>query len=434
MSGPQGATAGPGAPGAVPRSRLIVGTRRPRPPALGEGRDGWVFALDDDPSLVLKVFRGPKEELSARLYALSEQGQRLSGSAGGSQPAAWPAELILNEDGEVGGYLMRRYGQPAHHRLEALFAPVTRQEYFPRADWKFLAGTARNLAAIVAGLHADPAEFAVGDLSPANIVIDANGYVTLLDTDSMQFTDLRTREMFPATGHTPSYAPPELLTLDFPRSALTDNFSLAVIVLQLLLCGEHPFSGQPADGSEAQLADNIKEARSHLIGDGLVRLPRVALTADVLPPAIRAMAVSAFRDGRLDVRQRPTARQWTAALDEMIAGARRCPAGHSFAADVGECPWCERLAVGLPDPFGKALPADYEPTARARAAIAAAAARTPAPPTVTIPGQPGQPASQVPVASEPSVPARRRSPALAVVLIALAVLVLVLVIIRLAVH
>jgi DNA-binding helix-hairpin-helix protein with protein kinase domain len=385
-----------GAASAGPPSKLVgLDSKRPDPNVLGEGGQGYVFALQDDPDLVLKVFKRPTEQLSARMMALTEQGRRLSGG-GASQPVAWPVELVMNEDGEVGGYLMRRYGMPAHHRMEALFAPVTRKESFPQADWKFLAGVARNLAAIVAGLHNDAAEFVVGDLSPANVVIDAKGYVTLLDSDSMQFTDLRTREVFPSALVTPNYAPPELQSreVDFPRSAYTDNFALAVIVLQLLLCGEHPFYGQPADGTEGQIADNIREARSHLIGNGLVRMPPSALNAQVLPPEIQAMAMRAFREGRLDARQRPTAQQWAAGLDAVIAGTSKCSAGHAFKTSYGECPWCERLALRLPDPFGKQLPADYEPSARIRASAAAAWAGKAA----------AKPAAPYPSAATPQVP------------------------------
>lgn len=431
-SGAQGTSAGP------PSKLVGLGARRPRPPALGEGGQGYIYGLEDDPDLVIKVFRRPSEELSARLRALVRQGQRLI-RPGAYQPVAWPVELIMNEDGEVGGYLMRRYGMPAHHRLEALFAPVTRQEAYPQADWRFLAGVARNLAVVVDRLHRDEAMFAIGDLSPANIMIDAKGYVTLLDSDSMQFTDPRTHEVFPSAAITPHYAPPELQTrdVDFPRSAYTDNFSLAVLVLQLLLCGEHPFSGQPVDGGEAQYADNIREARSHLIGDGLVQLPRVALSAEVLPPEIRAMAMSAFREGRLDARQRPTAGQWVAELDRMNDGVGKCPAGHAFRTSNGECPWCERLALGLPDPFGKPLPADYEPSARVRAArvFAAGAGAADAPPTVTVPGRgPTTAGPREPAATPQAQPQKARPPSVPafagalIGLIAVLVLIIILVI------
>jgi DNA-binding helix-hairpin-helix protein with protein kinase domain len=426
--------------------------RRPRRPALGEGGQGLVFALDDDPELVLKVFRKPGGELSARMRALDRQAPRLA-APGSRSPVAWPAELVLNADGEVGGYLMRRYGRPEYHRLETLFTPVTRAEAFPQADWRFLAGVARNLASVVAGLHKDPAMFVVGDLSPANIVISDKGYVALLDSDSMQFRDLRTREVFPCAALTPNYAPPELQVQasDFPRSPYTDNFSLAVIIVQLLLCGEHPFAFQPADGSEAQPADNIREARSHLIGDGLVRLPRRALTADVLPPEVRAMALSALRDGRLDPRQRPSAQQWATALAAVIAEAGKCRAGHAFLTAHGECPWCERLALGLPDPFGRRLPPDYEPSARVRDAMAgharaaqdvaarAAAARAAAPagvpaqampPGFVPPGAPfpgAQPPGGVPAVSPGGAVARRGRVPPAVLAVGVALIVLVIV-------
>jgi DNA-binding helix-hairpin-helix protein with protein kinase domain len=418
---------------AGPPSRLVgLGGRRPRQPMLGEGGQGYVYALDDDPDLVIKVFKRPTEEMSARLRALAWQGQRVTGSSL-AQTVAWPVELIDNADGEVGGYLMRRYSMPAYHRLETLFTPITRQEAFPSADWKFLAGVARNIASVVASLHNDPAMFVVGDLAPANVVIDGKGYVTLLDSDSMQFTDLRTREVFPSTAVTANYAPPELQELSFPRSAFTDNFALAVIVLQLLLCGEHPFYGQPADGGESLIADNIREARSHLLTDGMVRLPPQALNAQVLPAEIQVMAVRTFREGRLDLRQRPEARQWIGALDRAITSAGKCSAGHTFNTSYGECPWCERLALRLPDPFGRQLPADYQPSARIRAAVPPTATapagswRPVIPPPLTVPPPPPPPPPPVPVPARGGVNVP--------VLVGSAILVLiVLVILIIAVH
>jgi DNA-binding helix-hairpin-helix protein with protein kinase domain len=182
MSGPQGT-----GNGGLPSRITDLGSRRPSQFPLDQGGQGYIFALDDDPGLVMKVFMRPSAELSARMEALADQGRRISGTSP-RQPVAWPTELYRNEDDEIGAYVMRRYSKPSYHQLETLFAPVTRQEVFPRADWKFLAGVARNLASVVAGLHADQAGFVVGDLTPANIVTDADGYVTLLDSDSMQFT------------------------------------------------------------------------------------------------------------------------------------------------------------------------------------------------------------------------------------------------------
>jgi DNA-binding helix-hairpin-helix protein with protein kinase domain len=418
----------PDAASGQPSKIVGLGTRRPSQLPLDQGGQGYIFALEDDPGLVMKVFMRPSANLSARMEALADQGRRISGTAP-RQPVAWPTELYRNEDDEIGAYVMRRYSKPVHHQLETLFAPVTRQEVFPRADWKFLVGIARNIAAVVAGLHADQAGFVVGDLTPANIVTDAEGYVTLLDSDSMQFTDPGTREVFASTAMTANYAPPELQSVAaYPRSAATDDFALAVIVLQLLLCGEHPFLGQPADGTEGLIADNIREARSHLVDGGLVRLPRFALNADVLPPHIRSMAVSAFRAAHLDARQRPAAREWVAALDQLMDEAKTCAAGHAYSPARGECPWCERLFLRLPDPFGKSLPADYEPSARLRAAAAAI------PPTMTVPQrQPDLLPVVVPPPWPPQQPVapRTRARGLVISLVVLVLIVLVIILVAL---
>jgi eukaryotic-like serine/threonine-protein kinase len=187
------------------------------------------------------------------------------------------------------------------------------------------------------------------------VVVDAKGFVTLLDSDSMQFTDPRTRSVFPCTVFTANYAPPELQATDFPRSEFTDDFSLAVLVLQLLLCGDHPFLGQPAGGGEAQWSDNIRLARSHLIAPGLVLLPHDAVPADVLPAEIRRLAVKALGDGHLDPRRRPSAADWAQELGRVHSSVSTCRNGHSYSQQLDECPWCGRLTAKLHDPFGKTL-------------------------------------------------------------------------------
>lgn len=340
--------------GAEP-SRLLGLQYCPRRVPIGEGGQGIVFAFENDPWHAIKVFRRPRPELSTRMRHLAVIVKLHAATAAGGWPlarsVAWPSRLIMNEAGEVGGYLMHRYGPPEHQPITALFTQTGRQAAFPGADWRFLAGVARNLAAVLAELH--KTGFVVGDLKPDNIVIDPQGYVTLLDSDSMQFTDPSSGQVFASTAQTWDYAPPELQATDFPRSPYTDNFSLAVLILQLLLCGDHPFDGRPDDGSEVQRRDNIRHGRSHLTADGKVRLPKGAVEADVLPPRIRALAVEALLDGHLDPRKRPAPARWFAELLTMTNELTRCPVGHAYSPSHGQCPWCARLVPGVRDRFGK---------------------------------------------------------------------------------
>jgi eukaryotic-like serine/threonine-protein kinase len=379
-----------------------MGGHRPRTPAIGFGRQGAVYLLDDDPGQVMKVFHEPAAALSDRLRQFAA-----CVPAAGGPAVAWPQELILTDSGEVGAYVMARFSPPENHPMGSLFSPGGRARNLPQADWRFLAGVARNLASLVAQLHALPQKFVIGDLSPDNLMVASQGYVTLLDSDSMQFTVPRTGRLFPCMLFTRDYAPPELQGTDFPRSVFTDDFSLAVLVLQLLLCGDHPFAGQPPGGGETGPAENIRLARSHLIAADSVSLPRVAVPAGVLPPSIRDLARQALQRGHLDPRQRPPAARWAAELDQVRQQARSCPVRHTFSAHLADCPWCARASAGLPDPFGRRPAA--RPAAPPQALPRKPAAPKPAPRKPAAP----RPAPQIAGSRPPSDAARAPAPGLA---------------------
>ncbi len=81
------------------------------------------------------------------------------------------------------------------------------------------------------------------DLKPDNIMVQTNGLVTIIDTDSLQVAD--DTHFFPANVCTPEYTPAEYHQgLDYTKIALQptwDYFSLAVVVYKLLL-GIHPYA------------------------------------------------------------------------------------------------------------------------------------------------------------------------------------------------
>lgn len=131
---------------------------------------------------------------------------------------------------------MRRFGEPAHIQLIGLFTRAQRRTLFPeRADWRFLLGAAWNLAFMTARMHHD--NLVIGDFSSSNVVVDANGFVTFLDCDSIAFTDPATGELFPCLMHTTDYSPPSARRA--ARPAAIDDFALVVLVHLLLTAGNH---------------------------------------------------------------------------------------------------------------------------------------------------------------------------------------------------
>ncbi|MBT2398194.1 hypothetical protein [Streptomyces sp. ISL-100] len=325
-------------------------------PPLGSGLEAAVHPVEGADDLVVKVYHQPdaaREDRLRRMLALNPLAGR---PVNGGQPPelAWPVGLVHGTDGGFLGYGMGRFAGPEHIQLMALFSREQRLLRFPaEADWRFLLGICWNLAFMTARLHHEG--LVIGDFSAKNVVVDQRGFATFLDCDSIGFTAPATREAFPATLHTPDYAAPERLR-GAPGSAPSDDFALAVLVYQLLTAGYHPFGGVPRDSEDGvQVSDNISASLSFVVRPESVNVPRGMLDPTVLPPAVLALARQAFGPGLGDTAQRPTSRQWLAALEESRAeGAITiCPRRprHAHGAHLTRCPWCHRADATGHDAF-----------------------------------------------------------------------------------
>ncbi|GIH72318.1 protein kinase domain-containing protein [Sphaerimonospora thailandensis] len=329
---------------------------------LGTGGQARVFPVEKDDRLVVKLYHELDERSGRRLESMMRLPLSVRKAVTDTAPeVAWPALLARDENGKVVGYVMARIAGVGHVQLSALFSLAQRRRFFEgRANWNFLVGVAWNLSGVVARLH--HSGVVVGDLTPANIVVDRAGFITLLDCDSMQFTDTVTRELFPCPVATENYAAPEV-ALHTQHSPQSDDFTLAILICQLLTTGYHPFCGQPTDGSEANMADNISSGRSYIVAPGRVQLFVQTVSADVLPPPVRDLAKRAFGDGLHAPEKRPTALEWAKVLGEVrdqVKSCERTPQ-HSFGEHLGSCPWCARRDGGLSDPFPAEQPVPPPP-------------------------------------------------------------------------
>ena len=271
---------------------LASGPRRTlqlSPQPIGEGGQATVFTVAADPGVAVKLYHEPTPDLERRLESmllLAHPDQFLSDDGTRHPALTWPAAMVKDlASGEVIGYTMRRVRSPEFVPLATLFNAAQRRQHFADVSWRFLLGLARNLAGLVASLH--ERELVLGDLSHANVVVSQRGYLSLLDCDSMQFTDPRSGERFPCLFLTAEYAPPELqLDPAGERSPGTDDFSLAILVCRLLLPGDHAFMGVRlgGDDDDADVAANIRDGYSYLVRPDEIGLPPGAFDAGLLPP------------------------------------------------------------------------------------------------------------------------------------------------------
>jgi len=125
---------------------------------------------------------------------------------------------------------------------------------------------AEALCGNVQRLHAHPWQFRFGDLTPNNILVDAQlTDLYFVDADSFQFTynDPFTgaAQQIAINGLTPGYTSPEAIAANKrrqrgaflpPLSEDHDNFILAILIYQILMShfglgGTHPFQGSNED-------------------------------------------------------------------------------------------------------------------------------------------------------------------------------------------
>ncbi|MFF3785710.1 hypothetical protein [Streptomyces sp. NPDC001933] len=312
---------------------------------IGSGSEGVVYAVDDARPLVAKLVPDPPDPAAyrrriARLVRQRREPRTVRLLSATPVPVAWPMAGIRaggpGADG-VDGYLMTDM-RHAHQPFAHLLTPRARRAHLPGATWATALAAALSLARLLANLHAEG--YVVGDLKPDNLWVDAHGRAGIADVDSWQFTD--GGEVFPGRMGSPGHTAPERIGAPAGTAPdrASDDFVLAVLVHQLLMCGLHPFAGHPATGGDyLSYDDNVLHGRCRLLDRTSVTLPRSAPPADLLPRRLTALFRAAFGGVR------PHASAWAEALaaESEPARLRTCRRNtlHVYTAERPWCPWCD---------------------------------------------------------------------------------------------
>lgn len=177
-----------------------------------------------------------------------------------------------------------------------------------------------NLAVAIYQVHATN-NYVLVDMKPENIIIQPNGLLAIVDTDSVEVIE-NGKAIYPAPVATPEYTPPEFYRDEY-READTvgeswDRFGLAVIFYKLLF-GIHPFAASchaPYDGL-VSLDDKIKHGL-------FVHSPSKAEHFRIVPPPhqkftlldvrLQQLFIECFEAGHDVPDVRPTANEWCSML------------------------------------------------------------------------------------------------------------------------
>ena len=303
---------------------------------IGKGGEGEVYLVAGDPTQAVKLYitadRLSREEKIAAMVQ-SELAKR-------SPLAAFPLAVVHSRDGTFAGFVMRMVGN--HRPIHELYAPGSRKQHFPQADYRFLARAATNIAKAFASVHQTGC--VVGDINHSGVLVSPKATAALIDADSFQFT-VGTRQYLCKVG-VPEYTPPELQGKSLHgvvRTTDHDSFGLAVVLFQMLLMGRHPFVGRVRSGDTPTFEESIRDFRYVYAEDrdvGMDQPPGTPALSD-FSAELAALFNSAF--SKRDLGRRPTPQKWVDALERFEALLVQCADNglHFGPKDASECPWCE---------------------------------------------------------------------------------------------
>ena len=277
---------------------------------LAKAGEGTVHDIVGRPDWVAKVFHPTLTDLQTKLGKVAAMVR--SNPPGAIQPdgfivLTWPLHVVGDGKGPV-GYVMAKVDTATSVEIHTMSNPSNRLDPLPTAPqwtravtWGHLVNVAANLCLAVESVHAVDA--VIGDFQERNILVANTTQVTLVDCDSMQFTD-GSGERFLCSVGRPEFTAPELAEAnlrDDPREKPSDLFALAVHIHLLLMAGNHPFlRGVWTGAGEQPDALTMAQAGTWAGGPSSPFLPHpLAPSVNSLPLEIRQLFVRAFTDGAI---------------------------------------------------------------------------------------------------------------------------------------
>ena len=155
----------------------------------------------------------------------------------------FPSYVLVNEDDEFVGYLMRKASGIQLSRFIADGAVESEfKRLYPGVTKKDLVEICINFLNVMKSLHSQ--KIIVGDLNANNILVDiATNEVYLIDADSYQYDD-----KFPCNVGVEKYTSPEFLKDHFSKFRTEQNelFVVARILCEILMMVDNPYNSKVA--------------------------------------------------------------------------------------------------------------------------------------------------------------------------------------------
>ena len=316
---------------------------------LGSGGEGGIYALDELPDLVAKVYHNPSRYIGAKLTLMVDNPPTMP-ALGAHVSIAWPLDTLHNalpaSANNTAGFLMHKI--VSMKEVSQCYNPAARKRNFPHFTYRHLCAVAINIAIAVNAVHGR--NYVIGDINESNIMINDSGLVTLIDTDSFQVIDQSNGTIYRSPVGKPEYTPPDLQGHSFDavdRDQYHDRFGLGVIIYQLLMEGRHPYAGRfTGRGEPPAIEDNI--ARGHFLHSGSRAVPLVEgpgyMPWHTLDGSVAELFRLCFERGHDNQIVRPTAFQWEETIIQAVGSFVTCThsSQHLYFGHNSTCPWCQR--------------------------------------------------------------------------------------------
>ena len=145
-------------------------------PEIARGGEGTIHEIVGDPQQVAKIFHKQSDEKDQKLRVMLANKPHDQTLQMGHVSIAWPIKRIPNEAGKCIGFTMPYIDRQNSFPLIMIYNPRNRRKLSLNFPWEYLVRMAKNLAMMIAELHARG--YVVGDLNESNILVTGTALVT----------------------------------------------------------------------------------------------------------------------------------------------------------------------------------------------------------------------------------------------------------------
>lgn len=205
--------------------------------------------------------------------------------------------------------------------LSSLIHPHKFKKNFSNLNRKDILKYLINFLFIIDILHKN--KIYIGDYNIENFLIDENSdRIIFIDTDSYQ------TNYFPSPVISTNMSPVEVWNNKRNYTLESENFSVAVFLFMVLMCGQHPYS-QIGGGSPEE---NIKNGNfAYKTGKNIPKIAYCKEMWNFLPDDVKNLFIKTFSDGANKPNERVSINVWSEALKNYLKSL--CSSHHKYEVE-----------------------------------------------------------------------------------------------------